>query len=313
MEEVIRNLVQIRGLNFTISNDSLPPSEFILIGQVDSLQNFEVFHNNSLFIWYIREGITELNIFEVERWSVDAPPGSHLIISQRTLNSKLCNYTDDKNEIFFWGPYELSLWLGRAVLDGELDISVPTSQINDENFNSIIMANQSTYSPILTLKPNKDISTILSNNSYSQSHNTPVLIHCKLWKIDGELVSPEGLVEKQYWEIIEDPWESNFILLSENDLLNNTPSLQIISPRVNSWKEEPEVINSITPIINEKRQGKPKTSGLLTQSMIVQNWIFNPKNSHFSSTKIFIPGWLVNNKDRHLIHGITGNMHTMND
>ena len=96
-------------------------------------------------------------------------------------------------------------------------------------------------------------------------------------------------------------------------MLNNTPSLQIISPRVNSWKEEPEVINSITPIINEKRQGKPKTSGLLTQSMIVQNWIFNPKNSHFSSTKIFIPGWLVNNKDRHLIHGITGNMHTMND
>ena len=313
MEDVIRNLIRIRGTNFSITNVPLPPSEFILIGQVDSLQDFKVSHNNPLLIWYIEEGFTDLNIFEIERWSVDAPSGNHLIISQRYLDSKLLNYTHDKNKIFFWGPDDLSMWLGKAILDKRLEISLPTDKKDENNLDSKVITDQSTDSSILTLKPNKDIYTRLSVNSHSSYHNTPVLIQCKLWKIDGELVSPEGFIEKHCWKIIEDPWESNFTLLSVHEVLNNTPSLQTISPRVDAWKEGSEIINLVTPMINEKRQGKPKNSGLLTQSMILQNWIFSPENSNISSTKVFIPGWLINNKDRHLIHGITGNAYPIDD
>jgi hypothetical protein len=64
-------------------------------------------------------------------------------------------------------------------------------------------------------------------------------------------------------------------------------------------------------LIDEKRQGKPQTSGSFTRSMILQNWIFRPDNCYLSSTKIFIPAWIINTEKRKLLHGTSGNTHSI--
>ena len=310
MEDEIRNLIKLRGVNFQGQNYDFSSLDFNFIGKVDSFQDLEEFPSESLFIWHVSEGLTPLSIFEIERWSVDIPSGSHLIISERPLDDKLRYQDVGKNRVFFWGPNELSLWIGGAILKKEIQISITDSKkVDEDNFE--IPVNQSIDDFIITLKPTVDISSWLSEKSLSSMAYTPVLICSKLWRIDGELVSPDGLVEKKKWEIIEDPWEDNFTIFLDAEVLKTSPSLRIIEPSDDAWNNESEVINSIRPLIDEKRQGKPQTSGSLTRSMILQNWIFRPDNCYLSSTKIFIPAWIINTEKRKLLHGTSGNTHSI--
>ena len=135
---------------------------------------------------------------------------------------------------------------------------------------------------------------------------TPILLSSKLWEIDGELIGPGGVIEKKKWKIIEDPWENNFILFSNVGVLPISPSLRIIEPDKNFWKDKQQVLGLITPLINEKRQGKPKNSGSFTQSMVLQNWIFKSDNCHLCWEKILMPAWIINTEKKQLIHGISG-------
>ena len=103
MESEIRNLIKLRAENFHNQNYDFSSIDFNFIGKVDSLQDLEEFPSKSLFIWHVNEGITKLNNFEIERWSVDAPSGNHLIISERFIDDKLNQNDYRKNKIFFWG------------------------------------------------------------------------------------------------------------------------------------------------------------------------------------------------------------------
>ena len=116
MESEIRNLIKLRGENFHNQNYDFSSIDFNFIGKVDSLQDLEEFPSKSLFIWHVGEGITTLNNFEIERWSVDAPSGNHLIISERFIDDNLNTDNYRKNKIFFWGPNELSQWFGSCLL-----------------------------------------------------------------------------------------------------------------------------------------------------------------------------------------------------
>jgi len=310
MESEIRNLIKLRGENFHNQNYDFPSIDFNFIGKVDSLQDLKEFPSKSLFIWHVCDGITKLNNFEIERWSVDAPSGNHLIISERFIDDNLNLENYRKNKIFFWDPNELSQWFGKAILNKEIRLSI-TKDNNIDDATSEFNEIRSIDNSILTLKPNIEISIWLSNKGLSGITYTPILLSSKLWEIDGELIGPEGLIEKKKWKIIEDPWENNFILFSNLDVLSHSPSLRIIEPNKNLWKDKLQVMDLIGPLINEKRQGKPKNAGLFTQSMALQNWNFKSDNCHLHWKKILMPAWIVNTENKQLIHGISGKEITM--
>ena len=305
MESEIRNLIKLRGENFHNQNYDFSSIDFNFIGKVDSLQDLEEFPSKSLFIWHVGEGITTLNNFEIERWSVDAPSGNHLLISERFIDDKLNIEKYRKNMIFFWGPNELSQWFGRAILNKEIQLSVIKDDKIDDEISEINL-NKSTDSSILTLKNNIEISTWLSNKGLSGITYSPILLSSKLWEVDGELIGPDGSVEKKKWKIIEDPWENNFTMFSNVEVLPISPSLRIVEPNINFWKDKSQIIDIIAPLINEKRQGKPKNAGLFTQSMVLQNWNFKTDSCNLYYSKILIPAWTLNTENRQLIHGISG-------
>ena len=305
MESEIRNLIKLRGENFHNQNYDFSSIDFNFIGKVDSLQDLEEFPSKSLFIWHVGEGITTLNNFEIERWSVDAPSGNHLIISERFIDDNLNTDDSRKNKIFFWGPNELSQWFGRAILNKEIQLSVIKDDKIDDEISEINL-NKSTDSSILTLKNNIEISTWLSNKGLSGITYSPILLSSKLWEVDGELIGPDGSVEKKRWKIIEDPWENNFTMFSNVEVLPISPSLRIVEPNINFWKDKSQIIDIIAPLINEKRQGKPKNAGLFTQSMVLQNWNFKTDSCNLYYKKILIPAWILNTENRQLIHGISG-------
>ena len=305
MESEIRNLIKLRGENFHNQNYDFSSIDFNFIGKVDSLQDLEEFPSKSLFIWHVGEGITTLNNFEIERWSVDAPSGNHLIISERFIDDNLNTDNYRKNKIFFWGPNELSQWFGRAILNKEIQLSVIKDDKIDDEISEINL-NKSTDSSILTLKNNIEISTWLSNKGLSGITYSPILLSSKLWEVDGELIGPDGSVEKKRWKIIEDPWENNFTMFSNVEVLPISPSLRIVEPNIDFWKDKSQIIDIIAPLINEKRQGKPKNAGLFTQSMVLQNWNFKTDSCNLYYKKILIPAWSLNTENRQLIHGISG-------
>lgn len=305
MESEIRNLIKLRGENFHNQNYDFSSIDFNFIGKVDSLQDLEEFPSKSLFIWHVGEGITTLNNFEIERWSVDAPSGNHLIISERFIDDNLNTDNYRKNKIFFWGPNELSQWFGRAILNKEIQLSVIKDDKIDDEISEINL-NKSTDSSILTLKNNIEISTWLSSKGLSGVTYSPILLSSKLWEVDGELIGPDGSVEKKRWKIIEDPWENNFTMFSNVEVLPISPSLRIVEPNIDFWKDKSQIIDIIAPLINEKRQGKPKNAGLFTQSMVLQNWNFKTDSCNLYYKKILIPAWILNTENRQLIHGISG-------
>jgi hypothetical protein len=305
MESEIRNLIKLRGENFHNQNYDFSSIDFNFIGKVDSLQDLEEFPSKSLFIWHVGEGITTLNNFEIERWSVDAPSGNHLIISERFIDDNLNTDNYRKNKIFFWDPNELSQWFGRAILNKEIQLSVIKDDKIDDEISEINL-NKSTDSSILTLKNNIEISTWLSNKGLSGITYSPILLSSKLWEVDGELIGPDGSVEKKRWKIIEDPWENNFTMFSNVEVLPISPSLRIVEPNINFWKDKSQIIDIIAPLINEKRQGKPKNAGLFTQSMVLQNWNFKTDSCNLHYKKLLIPAWILNTENRQLIHGISG-------
>lgn len=305
MESEIRNLIKLRGENFHNQNYDFSSIDFNFIGKVDSLQDLEEFPSKSLFIWHVGEGITTLNNFEIERWSVDAPSGNHLIISERFIDDNLNIDNYRKNKIFFWGPNELSQWFGRAILNKEIQLSVIKDDKIDDEISEINL-NKSTDSSILALKNNIEISTWLSNKGLSGVSYSPILLSSKLWEVDGELIGPDGSVEKKRWKIIEDPWENNFTMFSNVEVLPISPSLRIVEPNIDFWKDKSQIIDIIAPLINEKRQGKPKNAGLFTQSMVLQNWNFKTDSCNLYYKKILIPAWILNTENRQLIHGISG-------
>lgn len=305
MESEIRNLIKLRGENFHNQSYDFSSIDFNFIGKVDSLQDLEEFPSKSLFIWHVGEGITTLNNFEIERWSVDAPSGNHLIISERFIDDNLNTDNYRKNKIFFWGPNELSQWFGRAILNKEIQLSVIKDDKIDDEISEINL-NKSTDSSILTLKNNIEISTWLSSKGLSGVTYSPILLSSKLWEVDGELIGPDGSVEKKRWKIIEDPWENNFTMFSNLEVLPISPSLRIVEPNIDFWKDKSQIIDIIAPLINEKRQGKPKNAGLFTQSMVLQNWNFKTDSCNLYYKKILIPAWILNTENRQLIHGISG-------
>ena len=73
-----------------------------------------------------------------------------------------------------------------------------------------------------------------------------------------------------------------------------------------AWKGDSQIINLLVNILSEKRRGKPKLSGGMTRSMMLQNWRFNAKKNQLDFQYMFISAWILNLPVPIILHGING-------
>jgi len=307
VETIITKIIASHYPNFKKIDNPHEIKDIKMIGTVDSFPDLKESITGLTYIWHISNGITSIKKSEIERWSVDAPSGNHLLISERGFESELLNYLEILQNVIIWGPEKLALWIGKAFLSGIItpadahnfdeilsnDVSILSNKIFDE-FESV------------ALKPNVDIKKWFKDNSLSDVRITPVLLKCKIWFIDGELKNSNGDFEEHNWKIIEDSWSNTIYEYNDKDKLEFMPSLRILEPNSLTWKSDNQIINLLEDILSEKRQGKPKLSGGMTRSMMLQNWRFNVDNAHLDFQYIFISAWILNLPVPIILHGING-------
>ena len=65
------------------------------------------------------------------RWLVDAPNGSHWILSERVFENQARELLSSNLKIEYWSPDVLSRWIGEAVLRGEIVAKIPQIEVNE--------------------------------------------------------------------------------------------------------------------------------------------------------------------------------------
>ncbi|MCP2507160.1 MAG: hypothetical protein NLN64_02540 [Candidatus Thalassarchaeaceae archaeon] len=307
MESIITKIIISHYPNFKRLDNIYEITDIKIIGMVDSFPDLPRSTTGPTYIWHISNGITSINKSEIERWSVDAPSGNHLLISERGFKPELLKYLEILQNVIIWGPDKLAQWIGKAVLSGII-IPADTHGYDENLSDEIDKSSNKIFNEFesVALKPTIDIKKWLNDNSFSDVRITPVLLKCKIWFINGELKNSNGDFEEHNWKIIEDSWSNKIYEYDDNDKLEFIPSLRILEPNRMAWKGDNQIINLLVDILSEKRQGKPKLSGGMTRSMMLQNWRFNADKAELDFQYIFISAWILNLTIPTILHGING-------
>jgi len=306
VESIITKIIISHCPNFKKLENVYGITDIKIIGIVDSFPGLPSSINGQTYIWHISNGITDINKSEIERWSVDAPSGNHLLISERGFEPELLEYLEILQNVIIWGPDQLAQWIGKAVLSGI--ITLADANNGDEIFTDPLDSSNkisNEFEPV-ALKPIIDIKKWLNDNSFFDVRITPVLLKCKMWFIDGELKNSNGDSEEHNWIIIEDSWSNDIYEYDDTDKLEFIPSLRVLEPNNMAWKGDSQIINLLVNILSEKRRGKPKLSGGMTRSMMLQNWRFNAKKNQLDFQYMFISAWILNLPVPIILHGING-------
>ncbi len=306
MESIITKIIISHYPNFKKLDNVYEITDIKLIGMVDSFPDLPMPTTYLTYIWHISNGITNINKSEIERWSVDAPTGNHLLISERGFEFELLKYLDTLQNVIIWDPDKLAQLIGKAVLSGII-IPADAHKYDEILIEDIVKSNKKLNEfESVALKPTVDIKKWLNVNSFFDVRITPVLLKCKMWFINGELKNSNGDFEEHNWKIIEDSWSNKIYVYDDDDKLEFIPSLRILDPNIMAWKGDNQILNLLVDILSEKRQGEPKLSGGMTRSMMLQNWQFNADNAKLDFQYIYISAWILNLPVPTILHGISG-------
>ena len=146
---------------------------------------------------------------EFERWVVDAPRGRHWILSERKLPEEYISILPTGLEIVVWGPNDLSIWLGEAILSGELKVTAQITNLDATHTANADREGQD-YDMVGSIKPIIEIESWLTQKGYEGALTYPVLLNCIIWKVEGTIVSPAGESENKKWMILEDPGHQQY-------------------------------------------------------------------------------------------------------
>ena len=126
MESLIRDLLTQIGASLDPPPSHTPCPGISLLGILDQPPATRGGPKLSIgtHVWHAHDGWAPLDHLEIERWLVDAPTGSHWILSERPLRlEQRPQRTDVDYDV--WGPDRFAQWLGDAILNGDLNASVP--------------------------------------------------------------------------------------------------------------------------------------------------------------------------------------------
>jgi len=305
MEEVLRDLLGIRAVNFRPLEYNIESDDFTPLGVADSVPDFGT-SGDEVFIWHASAGILPITARELIRFGMDAPRGLNLIFSERQLQPD-CNSLDTF-DFKIIEPKEISNWIGQAVLSGELNVSAISShnQIMDQSTIPNII-----HSEISVLRPLIDNKNWANNRGMEGFSSSPILLSARLWSVVGDLLGPNGERENRKWEIVEDPWSQTLSLLNGIEHLQRAPVLRSIDPLESNWLSRSSLYEEISKIIEERRRGESRetsTTGTV-RSMLLEKWSLNIETASISFSKILIPGWEVDLNPKKILHGRNGRLY----
>ncbi|MBI88225.1 MAG: hypothetical protein CMB67_04270 [Euryarchaeota archaeon] len=305
MERALSDLIEARISNFMPKNTSKETHGFTLLGIADSVPDIEK-HNVLVHIWHVPKGILPITPSEVTRWDLDSPGGFHWILSERPIHKDLI--LGELENIEIWGPDDLSLFLGRGVMDGDLVAQAP---INELEKTVQIAEDVIPNKQIQSLRTVVNISTWKIQMGMEEVPVTPILLEGRIWRVEGEIIGPNGEIEFGRWDLLEDPWSSSISEIKNMRELPKAPDLRLSSPPNQSWLSEDELLLEAAKILDVRRRSKPSIPGTkeIVRSMLLQRWKFNKDSASCKFSPLHIPGWIIHSEMEQILHGRNGRLY----
>ena len=281
------------------------------IGIIQSISDFELNCpvGSGSFVWHAEPGWAPIDRMELERWLVDSPAGTHWLISQRSLVELERIPTREGVDLVLWDANDIAKWLGHEILSGRLKLSIEQNEL--QSMNTITERALQSKAPsinVATLKPKIALTEMLSQRGYERLQVRPVLIEGREWDVDGYLIGPEDVRERNRWTLIEDPFTGKLTRKGDVEELQYAPHLETISPR--SWKTEEMIRSELSSVCEERKHwqiSQPSVEGEI-QGSILHWWRIDEATAEISNSPILIPGWEVEFPDTGwmFVHGLSG-------
>tara|TARA_B100001142_G_scaffold176913_2_gene176630 strand:+ start:9263 stop:10201 length:939 start_codon:yes stop_codon:yes gene_type:complete len=306
VEDAVRQLLAVKGVRLTEPSQLSNIPGFILLGVAERVPEFGEIKGSPVTVWHIPSDLLPVSRAEIERWSVDASPGRHWLLSQRELPSDSESIFPSNSKVVAWGPEKMSIWFGEAILSGDLDVSLPRDEgdavYSDSTFSSADKDEITLINSVINLE------SWLVQKNLDNALTYPVLLEGRLWEVKGDLYSPEGNMERDTWIVMEDPWSSNLSLFEDKGNGNETPHLRIIKPPESRWKREEELISKLPGILDTRRQGESEQSEDSVRSIMLEWWRVDVKSVTIRPMGAAFPAWVLNveGRDDVLLHSING-------
>ena len=306
MEGALRDLIRIKSVNLRDEKIDFAPHGFAFLGIASSIPDLGI-HSGEVFIWHAQAGILPITKSEVIRFGMDAPSGLHIILSERIVQSDC--YSVESFEFRILEPDEISTWVGKAILSGDLVASARNISTTDEPVRKFV--NNDSFEKVLVLKPSIEINAWSSQRGMAGFSSTPIILTARIWSVSGDLLGPDGDRESGEWSIIEDPWSQTVSLLQDSQNLQQAPVLRSFEPPVKNWVTSDRIFEEIAKVIGERRRGHSgeRSESGTVRSMLLQNWPLDHGSTTLGSHAIFIPGWLINLETEMILHGRNGRLY----
>ena len=265
-------------------------------------------------VWHAHDGWAPLDNLEMERWLVDTPSGVHWLLSERPLRLEQQPQRADV-EYDVWGPERFAQWLGDAVLNGDLNAtipqSVPPSVVETED------VERATPSPKQTgpsaLRPQVELESVLERMTLTHAEPRPVLLSARIWSVTGILRGPENAAERQWWELLEDPFTGEIDHIGSIETLDFIPNLERMEPQL--WVDESEIAPKLASLCEERRHYTvTESSGSSqVQGSVLHWWKLDPSSAEMTPRLALLPAWQIRIPERGfaLVHGLTGQLIAM--
>lgn len=262
-------------------------------------------------VWHAHDGWAPLDNLEIERWLVDTPVGTHWLLSERPLRLEHQPQRTDV-EYDVWGPVRFAQWLGDAVLNGDLNASIPVaippSTVEVEDVERAIPTLKQTGPS--ALRPQVDLEGVLERLTLTHAEPRPVLLSARIWVVTGILRGPGDSADRQWWELLEDPFTGEIDHLGQIETLDFIPNLERIEPKL--WIDESEIAPKLASLCEERRHYTVTESTGISQvqGSVLHWWKLDPSSAEITPRLALLPAWQLRIPDRGiaLVHGLTGQL-----
>ena len=305
MEGAIRAILERRGISIECSESEQIVSGFEYLGMAPRVSETGL-DGEQVHIWLITQNILPLSENELIRWSFEAPQGKHWLLSQRETPT---NHVDiDDCDYVIWDPQTVSQWIGNAVLSGDV-IAKSANDISGKPDASIDFS-ETKSAPKLAMRPIIEIRNWLSQRGLDAAQHNPAFLEAKIWEVSGNLLGPNGELERGSWQLFEDPWGRTLSLLEPNETLEGPPELRVISPPEENWLSTSRLSEEASKLLETRRKGDESYSeSSIVRSMLLQKWSFESSSARYSETRLLLPAWIIQNPTEIAIHARNGRTH----
>ena len=316
METLIRDLLMQLGASLEPPPTHVPCPGISLLGilkQAPATRSGPTLSAGT-HVWHAHDGWAPLDNLEVERWLVDAPNGAHWLLSERPL--RLENQPRRQGvEYDVWGPNRLAQWLGEAVLNGDLNASIPQNAPESAVETEDVERTQTAMKDDgpTALRPLIELEATLEELTLTHAEPRPILLSARIWSVTGILRGPENAAERQWWQLLEDPFTGEIDHIGSVETLDFIPKLERIEP--NQWVGESEIAPKLASLCEERRHYvvTESTGSSQVQGSVLHWWKLDPSSAEMTPRLAFIPAWQIRIPERGtaIVHGLTGQLIAM--